>query len=141
MFVPTQLSQVSCDLSDDESVHDSFIFDNELAITTQCDRAPSTCEAAIFPGSPLGSEEFTVAFMQLCQNDLTKLLTLSHCSHPAPSCLPRSSYSLMKRFVDLKEECTIDRYCASCLKCLQPPVRIQHVQEVSLKAFEATDAR
>lgn len=62
---------------------------------------------------------------------MLKLLSLSH---PSPSTLPRSTYKLMKPFVDLQRECAIDRYCVSCLdrlpssaSCTRPSCISDHV--------------
>ncbi len=84
--------------------------------------------------------EFTVAFMQLCQrhnlsyacqNDLTKLLTLSH---PPPSCLPKlhlCTYETLcwsqRRMKNAQSIATV-HHAWSAYKVTRP-VRIQHVQE------------
>ena len=36
-------------------------------------------------------------------------------THPFPNRVPRSSHLLLKHFVNLKEECSIQHFCGTCL--------------------------
>ena len=78
-------------------------------------------ETLVYPGSSIASSDCNVALIHLfqrhnltyaCQNDIMQFLTVLL---PAPSNLPRSSYSMTKMFSDLKKECHIDHFCGSCM--------------------------
>lgn len=84
-------------------------------------REVESCETLVYPGQSIASSDCSVTLMHLfkrhnliyaCQNDIMQFLTVLL---PAPSNLPRSSYSMTKMFSDLKKECCMDDFCGACL--------------------------
>ena len=85
---------------------------------------PGRQEKALFPGSSITAHDFDVSLMLFCQrhnltytcqNDLLRFMSVSF---PTPNQVPRSSYMLLKQFVDFQHECTVHHFCGNCLQPL-----------------------
>ena len=108
-----------CDFSDQSSddLSDLSDVDDEDSMVPQELRSQS----ALFPSSPVATDVFATGVMLLCQrhnltyacqNDILKLMSMTH---PTPNTVPRSSHLLLKQFVNLKDECSIQHFCGTCL--------------------------
>lgn len=106
-----------CDFSDQSSddLSDLSDVDDEDSMVPQELRSQS----ALFPSSPV--DVFATGVMLLCQrhnltyacqNDILKLMSMTH---PTPNTVPHSSHLLLKQFVNLKDECSIQHFCGTCL--------------------------
>ena len=117
------------DVSSDSDVNDSS---DDLSDVSDAEKGESMLslsllpralelERALYQGSPVAADEFIVGLMLLCQrhnltyscqNDILRLMSMMH---PSPNRVPRSSHLLLKHFVNLKEECSIQHFCGTCL--------------------------
>ena len=82
----------------------------------------------LFPGSSISSDAFAAVLAifsrrhNLTYSCLNDLMCLLAGTMPSPNTVPRSSYSLINKFINYKGECTIERFCGQCLQRLSETV-------------------